>query len=620
MDANETRDALRLLTDLLPSVAERMSALLAEETAAKAGGRGLPAALRGAPGRSRGPAWPAWRPCSWTCARRRPSEADRLERWEDPTPDLHDPALAFEEKAALLLAPFARAQARHVAVLRDGFNGHREERLLDRGQRMSATRAQAREGRRRPAARLGSDGGAGRADLQGVVEASRAALGHDLERVGADLEAQQATTARDVEEMRRDLEGYDSVFVSRLDRVREVDPAGRRDPARRHARAHGGASGPAGALHRARWPRPCARLEEQTREAGAERRGRAREALVPLFDNLEERLPPAPARARAGARGRATWSASPSREERDRSRSGLRAGAGGDERALRHHRGRPCALRRPARLAGDRGRAPGVGLGACCASAPSISSSRRPARRSCSRPGSRASQQALSSRAWRDAARCSTRSRPRSQATHGGFEEMAARVDALETETARVVEQADEAEAALQARLEEVETDLSAAPGRRRRPAALGAAAELKEFEQRDRERDRPPGRLLRGRVPAGARAKSQELYEVLVQADEDVRDGAGIRGHQVCEESSERALRECAASYDAELGQIGRLGDSMEDLLKDLRDFVDDGRERLEDRQERWEDRAKDTRESLRDALDKLKELQDHLARHGFH
>ena len=35
MDANETRDALRLLTELLPSVAERLTALLAEETAAR---------------------------------------------------------------------------------------------------------------------------------------------------------------------------------------------------------------------------------------------------------------------------------------------------------------------------------------------------------------------------------------------------------------------------------------------------------------------------------------------------------------------------------------------------------------------------------------------------------
>jgi hypothetical protein len=36
MDANDIRDALRQLTELLPSVAERMAALTAEEAAAKA--------------------------------------------------------------------------------------------------------------------------------------------------------------------------------------------------------------------------------------------------------------------------------------------------------------------------------------------------------------------------------------------------------------------------------------------------------------------------------------------------------------------------------------------------------------------------------------------------------
>ena len=55
------------------------------------------------------------------------TEAERLDRWEDPTPDLHDPALAFDEKAAVFLARVrARAGPAHVAVLRDGFNGHRE--------------------------------------------------------------------------------------------------------------------------------------------------------------------------------------------------------------------------------------------------------------------------------------------------------------------------------------------------------------------------------------------------------------------------------------------------------------------------------------------------------------
>ena len=208
---------------------------------------------------------------------------------------------------------------------------------------------------------------------------------------------------------------------------------------------------------------------------------------------------------------------------------------------------------------------------------------------------------------------------PEVAATHGGFEEMATRVDALETETTRVVEQADEAEAALQARLEEVETDLAAALADADDLLHSGLTAELKEFEQAIESETVHLGAYFAGECLPALSAKSQELYEVLVQADEDVR-AALEAAATACEESSEVALRECTAGYDAELDQIGRLGDSMEELLKDLRDFIDDGRERLQDRQERWEDRAKDTRESLRDALDKLKELQDHLARHGFH
>jgi hypothetical protein len=208
---------------------------------------------------------------------------------------------------------------------------------------------------------------------------------------------------------------------------------------------------------------------------------------------------------------------------------------------------------------------------------------------------------------------------PEVQATHGGFEEMAGRVDALETETTRVVEQSEEAEASLQARLEEVETDLGAALAEADDVLNSALRSELKEFERAIENETAHIGAYIAGECLPALNAKSQELYNVLVQADEDVRAALDAAA-TTCEESSERALRECGASYDAELGRIGRLGDAMEELLKDLRDFIDDGRERLEDRQERWEDQSKDTRESLRDALDKLKELQDHLARHGFH
>lgn len=288
MDANETRDTLRMLTELLPSVAERMSALLAEETAAKEAAEDFLQRCEERQGEA-ADLMNRVEAVQLDLRAQAASEADRLERWEDPTPDLQDPALAFEEKAALLLAPFARAQARHVAVLRDGFNGHREERLLSRGQRMSATRFQLEKGGD-GLVRAWEDAGRSAADLQGVVEASRAALSHDLDRLGADIDAQQATTGRDVEELRRDLEGYDSVFVSRLERVREVirqDAENLLDDTRERM------SELQDLLERCIVEVTAAlnRLEEATRD-GARDGESARSALVPLFDNLEDRLPP----------------------------------------------------------------------------------------------------------------------------------------------------------------------------------------------------------------------------------------------------------------------------------------------------------------------------------------
>ena len=288
MDANETRDTLRMLTELLPSVAERMSALLAEETAAKEAAEDFLQRCEERQGEA-ADLMNRVEAVQLDLRAQAASEADRLERWEDPTPDLQDPALAFEEKAALLLAPFARAQARHVAVLRDGFNGHREERLLSRGQRMSATRFQLEKGGD-GLVRAWEEAGRSAADLQGVVEASRAALSHDLDRLGADIDAQQATTARDVEELRRDLEGYDSVFVSRLERVHEVI---RQDAENLLEDTRERMSELQDLLERCIVEVTAAlnRLEEATRD-GARNAESARSALVPLFDNLEDRLPP----------------------------------------------------------------------------------------------------------------------------------------------------------------------------------------------------------------------------------------------------------------------------------------------------------------------------------------
>ena len=253
MDANETRDALRLLTDLLPSVAERTSALLAEETAAKAGGGGLPPALRGAPGRSRGPDGPrggrAAGPARAGVLRGRPPRA------------LGGPDAGPERPRARVRGegrpPAGAVRARAGAAR--GRAARRLQRAAARSASSTGASAWARRGPRwRRAAtsllRAWDQTGRGAADLQGVVEASRAALGHDLERVGADLErAAGHDRARRRGDAARPRRLRQRVRVAARSRAR-VDPAGRRDPAGRHARAHVGAAGPAGALHRRRGP------------------------------------------------------------------------------------------------------------------------------------------------------------------------------------------------------------------------------------------------------------------------------------------------------------------------------------------------------------------------------
>ena len=287
MDANDIRDALRHLTDLLPSVAERMAALMAEEAAARAAADEF---LQRAEERQT--------EASDLLARieavqlelraQAAAEVERLTSWQDPSPVLQDPALALDEKAALHLEPFARAQARHVAVLRDTFNGNREERLLTRGQHVTTMRFGLEKGGDELLS--GSEAaGQGALSLQELVETSRGALGHEIERFTGDLRAQQNATARDVEGIRRDLDGYEAAFGARLDRLREgvqqetdrvASDTGERvadlrtaiDDAVREVTAALGA------------------LEQQTRRAGDE--GRAhRESLVPLFENLDERLP-----------------------------------------------------------------------------------------------------------------------------------------------------------------------------------------------------------------------------------------------------------------------------------------------------------------------------------------
>ena len=203
---------------------------------------------------------------------------------------------------------------------------------------------------------------------------------------------------------------------------------------------------------------------------------------------------------------------------------------------------------------------------------------------------------------------------PEIEATHGGFEEIARRVDSVETETADAVHEADEAEAALLARTEEVEAELSAALAAADQLLRSELAEELKAFEAAVEQETVQVTAYLGGECLSELEGKARELYEVLVQADTDVR-AAVEAATQACEESAEAAVRECGESYDRRLSEAESVGRALEGLLGDLRDFVDDGRDRLDDRQDRWNEQAREAREVLREALDRLKELEDHIA-----
>ena len=203
---------------------------------------------------------------------------------------------------------------------------------------------------------------------------------------------------------------------------------------------------------------------------------------------------------------------------------------------------------------------------------------------------------------------------PEIEATHGGFEEIARRVDSVTTETAAAVHEADEAEAALLARTEEVESELSAALVAADQLLRSELAEELRQFEAAVEHETVRVTTYLGGECLETLSDKARDLYEVLVQADHDVR-AAVEAATQACEESAEAAVRECASSYDQRLSEAESVGRRLEDVLGELRDFVDDGRERLDDRQDRWNQQAREAREVLLDALDRLKELEDHIS-----
>ncbi len=159
-----------------------------------------------------------------------------------------------------------------------------------------------------------------------------------------------------------------------------------------------------------------------------------------------------------------------------------------------------------------------------------------------------------------------------------------------------------------------MEADLSAALLAADQLLRSELAEELRQFEAAVENETVRVTTYLGDECRSTLEGKARELYEVLVQADTDVR-AAVEAATQACEESADAALRDCSLSYDRRLSDAESVGRRVEDLLGDLRDFIDDGRERLDERQDRWNDRSREAREALHDALDRLKELEDHIS-----
>jgi hypothetical protein len=159
-----------------------------------------------------------------------------------------------------------------------------------------------------------------------------------------------------------------------------------------------------------------------------------------------------------------------------------------------------------------------------------------------------------------------------------------------------------------------VEAELSAALAAADQLLRSELAEELKACEAAVEQETFQVTAYLGGECLSVLEGKARELYEVLVQADTDVR-AAVDAATQACEESADAAVRECADGYDRRLSEAETVGRALEGLLDDLRDFVDDGRDRLDERQDRWNEQAREAREVLKDALDRLKELEDHIA-----
>lgn len=202
--------------------------------------------------------------------------------------------------------------------------------------------------------------------------------------------------------------------------------------------------------------------------------------------------------------------------------------------------------------------------------------------------------------------------------TREEFDLLAEAVGSIEPQLDGALEEAEAVEAALSAKVDHVQTEIEGALTEASELLADALLAELKQLETEAEQETIELNAYFASQSLPALTTKSQELYDQLVQAEEDMRLALETAGAD-SEAVTETALRECEQRYDDELTDLDRLSASLEEALGDLRDFVDEGLEGIDDRKDRWDDSIRGAQGSLKEALEALRELEDYLRRFAF-
>jgi chromosome segregation ATPase len=198
------------------------------------------------------------------------------------------------------------------------------------------------------------------------------------------------------------------------------------------------------------------------------------------------------------------------------------------------------------------------------------------------------------------------------------FDELAETVGSVEPLLAEAMEESETIEASLQAKVDEVEAELNQAMSQAEELLAQVLLGELKELEAEAERETVELNAYFAGQCLPTIAAKSQELYEQLVQVEEEVRLALTAAGDDT-EAMTEQTIRDATVRYDEELEDLDGLGKNVERALGDLRDFVEAGMERVEDRNERWNEGIRNSQRGLKEAFEALKEIEDYLRRFAF-